>query len=117
MQIFSNKEFGTIRTIFINGEIYFVGKDVAVALGYSNTKDALARHVDAEDKRGSQITTPSGVQTMTVINESGLYSLIFNSNLPKAKEFKHWVTSEVLPSICKCGYYVVPTLENYLIAC
>lgn len=82
-----------------------MGKDVAKALGYSNTKDALSKRVDAEDKRGSQITTPSGTQEMIVINESGLYSLIFSSKLPKAKEFKRWVTSEVLPTIRKTGGY------------
>ena len=99
LQIFDNPEFGTIRTVEIDGEVYFVGKDVATALGYVNTNDALAKHVDAEDKRGSQIATPSGVQTMTVINESGLYSLILSSNLPRAKEFKRWVTADVLPKI------------------
>ncbi len=105
LQIFNNPEFGAIRTVEIDGEIYFVGKDVATALGYINTNDALARHVDTEDKRGSQITTPSGVQTMTVITESGLYSLILSSNLPRAKEFKRWVTTDVLPKIRKYGVY------------
>ena len=106
LTIFDNPEFGKIRTINIDGEPWFVGKDVAEALGYSNTKDALARHVDEEDKqRGSQIPTPSGTQTATIINESGLYSLIFSSRLPKAKEFKRWVTSEVLPSIRRTGSY------------
>ena len=106
LQIFKNKEFGTIRTITIDNEPWFVGKDVAEALGYKNTKDALSRHVDPEDKRGSRITTPSGVQEMTVINESGLYSLVLSSKLPTAKQFKRWVTSEVLPAIRKTGGYI-----------
>lgn len=105
LQIFNNPEFGEIRTVDVDGEPWFVGKDVAKALGYSNTKDALAKRVDNEDKRGSQIATPSGPQEMIIINESGLYSLIFSSKLPKAKEFKRWVTSEVLPSIRKTGGY------------
>lgn len=77
--------------------------DVAEALGYSNTKDALGRHVDTEDKRGSRFPTPSGEQQMTIINESGLYSLILSSKLPAAKKFKRWVTSEVLPTIRRAG--------------
>lgn len=89
-----------VRALIINGEPYFVGKDVASNLGYKNTKDALSKHVDSEDKKGSQIPTPSrGKQTMTIINESGMYSLVLSSKLPSAKEFKHWVTSEVLPSL------------------
>lgn len=85
LQIFNNPEFGEIRAIEIDGEPWFVGKDVAAALGYSNTKDAISRHVDDEDKRGSRITTPSGEQTMTIINESGVYSLVLSSKLPGAK--------------------------------
>ena len=88
LQIFENPEFGSIRTVEVDGEPWLVGKDVAAALGYSNTKDALARHVDDEDKRGSRIPTPSGTQEMTIINESGLYSLILSSKLPGAKKFK-----------------------------
>ncbi len=95
-----------VRTVLIDEEPYFVGKDVAEVLGYKNTKDALIRHVADDDKRGSQITTPSGRQTMTVISESGLYSLILSSKLPTAKKFKHWVTSEVLPAIRKHGAYM-----------
>ena len=110
LQIFDNPEFGAIRTVEIDGEVYFVGKDVATALGYKDTINALKSHVDAEDKRGWQITTPSGAQTMTVINESGLYSLILSSNLPRAKEFKRWVTADVLPKIRKYGSY---SLKNY----
>lgn len=112
MMIFNNPEFGEIRTIEVNGEPWFVGRDVAQALGYSNTKDALAKHVDPEDKRGSRIATPSGEQEMTIINESGLYSLVLSSKLPGAKKFKRWVTSDVLPSIRKHGAYMTPeTLE------
>lgn len=106
IQIFSNPEFGQVRTVAIDDEPWFAGKDVAAALGYSNTKDALARHVDTDDKRGSRITTPSGTQEMTIINESGVYSLIFGSKLPNAKKFKRWVTSEVLPAIRKTGGYI-----------
>lgn len=94
------------RIILIDNDPYFVGKDVAEILGYKNTKDALSKHVDSEEKRGSRIATPSGTQTMTVINESGLYSLILSSKLPDAKKFKHWVTSEVLPAIRKHGGYL-----------
>ena len=108
LQIFQSPEFGRVRTVSIDGEPWFVGKDIALALGYCNTKDALSRHVDAEDKGGSRITTPSGEQDMTVINESGLYSLVLSSKLPTAKKFKRWVTSEVLPAIRKTGGYHVP---------
>ena len=103
--VFKNKEFGRIRTCMVDGETYFVGKDVASALGYKNTKDALIRHVDVDDKEWSGITTPLGTQQATIINESGLYSLILSSKLDRAKRFKHWVTSEVLPAIRKNGRY------------
>ena len=103
--VFKNKEFGQIRTCMVDGETYFVGKDVASALGYKNTKDALIRHVDVDDKEWSGITTPLGTQQATVINESGLYSLILSSKLESARRFKHWVTSEVLPAIRKNGRY------------
>ena len=102
-QIFQNDQFGEIRSLTINDAPWWVGKDVAAALGYKNTKDALSRHVDDEDRRGSRFTTPSGEQELTVINESGLYSLILSSKLPTAKAFKRWVTSEVLPAIRKFG--------------
>ena len=105
LQIFTNEQFGSVRIVGIDGEGWLVGKDVAEILGYVNSRDALAKHVDEEDKRVSQIATPSGTQSMTVINESGLYSLILSSKLPKAKEFKHWVTAEVLPTIRKYGVY------------
>ena len=106
MKIFDNEEFGQVRTVTIGGEPWFVGKDVAVALGYSNHRDALCKHVDREDKGESRIATPSGEQAMTIINESGLYALIFGSKLESAKRFKHWVTSEVLPMIRKTGGYL-----------
>ena len=105
-EIFNHPEFGNLRCIEKDGEPWFVGKDVAMALGYSNTRDALSRHVDVEDKGVVNHDTPSGIQKMTIINESGLYSLILSSKLPSAKEFKHWVTSEVLPSIRKNGAYI-----------
>jgi prophage antirepressor-like protein len=111
LQTFSNSEFGNIRTIMIDDEPWFVGKDVAMALGYGNTQKALKDHVDDEDKRGARIVTPGGKQTMTVINESGLYSLILSSKLPNAKKFKRWVTSEVLPAIRKNGSYTIETAQ------
>ena len=107
MTIFENKEFGRIRTCNVNGETYFVGKDIALALGYKNTKDALNRHVGQEDKLGSGFTTSGQNREMTVINESGLYALILSSKLDSAKRFKHWVTSEVLPAIRRQGGYMV----------
>lgn len=103
-QIF-NFEKNEVRTFLVNDEPYFVGKDVASVLGYSNTKDALSRHVDSEDKTGSRITTSGQSREMTIINESGLYSLILKSKLPNARKFKRWVTSEVLPTIRKTGSY------------
>ena len=105
LQLF-NFEGNEVRTLKINEEPYFVGKDVAKILGYKNTKDALAKHVEVEDKLGSQIATSGQRREMTVINESGLYSLILSSKMPNAKRFKHWVTSEVLPSIRKHGAYM-----------
>lgn len=105
-----------VRTVIINDEAYFVGKDVAKILRYSNTQRSVNAHVDSEDKRGYQISTPYGTQEMTVINESGLYSLILSSKMPQAKEFKHWVTSEVLPAIRKHGAYMTPqTIEKALL--
>ena len=107
IQIFKNPQFAEIRVMVKDGEPWFVGKDVASILGYKDSISALKSHVDGEDKMGWQITTPSrGTQTMTIINESGLYSLILSSKLPQAKEFKRWVTSEVLPSIRKTGAYL-----------
>lgn len=95
-----------VRALVINGNPYFVGKDVATILGYKNTKDALLKHVDDEDKLGSQIATSGQNREMKVINESGLYSLILSSKLPSAKKFKRWVTSEVLPAIRKHGAFM-----------
>lgn len=107
VEIFTNPEFGSLRTITMDdGEIRWVGKDVADILGYLRPADAIAAHVDEEDKGVGKIPTPGGVQKMTVINESGLYSLILSSKLPKAKEFKRWITTEVLPSIRKHGAYI-----------
>lgn len=114
LQVFDNPKFGKIRTMEFDGEPWFVGKDVTEILGYKDSINALKSHVDAEDKKGWQIATPSrGMQQATIINESGLYSLILSSKIPKAKEFKHWVTSEVLPSIRKHGMYATEELlEN-----
>ena len=112
IKIFNNPEFGKVRTMEINGEPYFVGKDVAEILGYSNPRDALSKHVDDEDKATVAIHDGSQNRNLTTINESGLYSLILSSKLPKAKEFKRWVTSEVLPSIRKHGAYAVDELLN-----
>lgn len=106
LQIFKSNEFGEIRTVTIRDEPYFVGKDVAVILGYSNPRDALAKHVDDEDKGVAKCDTLGGTQELTVINESGLYSLILSSKLSSAKKFKRWVTLEVLPTIRKTGGYV-----------
>lgn len=100
----------TVRTIMINSEPYFVGKDVAEILGYSNPRDAIKKHIDDEDKGVAKCDTLGGSQNQTVINESGLYSLIIGSKLPTAKRFKHWVTSEVLPAIRKHGAYAVDEL-------
>ena len=110
IQIFTSDIFGKIRTCQVNNQIMFVGKDVAQALGYSNTRDALNKHVDAEDKLESQIATSGQRRTTIIINESGLYSLILSSKLPQARAFKRWVTSEVLPSIRKTGRYELPQL-------
>ena len=110
LQIFENKEFGKIRTVEINSEPYFVGKDVADILGYQNGSRDIQRHVDAEDRQNYQNGTFESNRGMTVINESGLYSLILSSKLPTAKKFKRWVTSEVLPSIRSHGMYATEEL-------
>lgn len=112
LKIFQNEEFGQVRTVTINDEPWFVGKDVAEILGYSNARKTLADHVDEEDKGVTKCDTLGGMQDLTVINESGLYSLILSSKMPKAKQFKHWVTSEVLPAIRKHGMYAVDDLIN-----
>lgn len=118
IKIFENAEFGSVRTLEVNGEPYFVGKDVAEILGYTNVNKAIQMHVDEEDKKtldfkgfshfGTSLWNGNDFSNKTIINESGLYSLILSSKLPKAKEFKHWVTSEVLPSIRKTGSYALP---------
>lgn len=108
MQIFENQEFGTVRTVELDGEPWLVGKDVAQALGYSNPRKALADHVDEEDKGVTKCDTLGGVQEMTIINESGLYSLVLSSKLPGAKKFRRWVTAEVLPAIRRTGGYRMP---------
>lgn len=111
-EIFDHPEFGNLRCIEIDGEPWFVGKDVATALGYSNTRKAVLVHVDAEDKGVTKWDTPGGIQEMTIINESGLYSLILSSKLESAKRFKHWVTSEVLPALRKTGNYTISQGQN-----
>lgn len=111
LKIFENPEFGKIRTVAIDGEPWLVGKDVAIVLGYKNPQEAIRTHVDQEDKGVSEILTPGGKQKIPIINESGVYSLAFSSKLPKAKRFKHWVTSEVLPSIRKTGGYMTPQAQ------
>lgn len=108
LQIFKSPEFGQVRTVTIDGEPWMVGKDIATALGYTNTRKALNDHVDDEDKGVTKCDTLGGAQEMTVINESGLYSLVLSSKLPTAKKFKHWITSEVLPAIRKHGAYMTP---------
>ena len=106
VQVFNNVEFGDVRVIMQNGEPWFVGKDVAEMLGYGNTAQAIRKHVDDEDKGVFDLSTPGGKQRVISINESGLYSLIMSSKLLSAKKFKHWVTSEILPSIRKHGGYL-----------
>ena len=105
LKIFENEEFGQIRTVMRDGEVWFVGKDVAEALGFTNSRDAIATHVFDDDKGVEIIDTLGGKQKMTAINESGLYALVFGSRLESAKRFKRWVTSEVLPAIRKTGSY------------
>lgn len=115
IQIFNNPDFGDIRTVEIDGEVWFVGKDIAEALGYGKGKslnNAVANHVDDEDKGVTEMETPGGIQKMVIINESGLYALIFGSKLDSAKKFKKWVTSEVLPAIRKNGSYTMPISTN-----
>lgn len=106
IRIFENNQFGQVRTLTINDQPFFVGKDVAEILGYTNTRKALIDHVDEYDKGVTKCDTLGGMQDMTIINESGLYSLILSSKLPTARKFKHWVTSEVLPSIRRSGGYI-----------
>ena len=112
LQIFQNAEFGSVRSTMINGEPFFVGKDVAEIFGYENPQKAVRDHVDGDDKGVNEMDTPGGVQTVMFINESGLYSLILSSKLPAAKRFKRWVTSEVLPAIRRHGLYAVDDMLN-----
>lgn len=125
---FRNPAFGSVRAVSINNEPYFVGKDVATILGYKDSSDAIKKHVDNEDKLTRRFADSGQNREMYIINESGLYSLILSSKLPKAKEFKRWVTSEVLPAIRTAGQYslvpaddviapmVVPDAKDYLTA-
>ena len=110
LQVYKNAEFGSVRTTTLGGQPYFVGKDVAGILGYSNTRKALIDHVDEEDKGVTKCDTLGGKQDLVIINESGLYSLILSSKMPNAKKFKRWVTSEVLPAIRKHGLYATDDL-------
>ena len=113
LKIFKNQEFGSVRTLVIDNEPWFVGKDVAEALGYKNQNDALIKHVDGEDKDTIAIRDSIGRNRETpIINESGLYSLVLTSNLPSARRFKRWVTSEVLPTLRKTGQYQVKSLSG-----
>lgn len=112
IEVFTNAEFGSVRTLTIDEKPYFVGKDVAEILGYVETAKAIREHVDEDDKGVSVLDTPGGKQKMTIINESGLYSLILSSKLPNAKRFKRWVTAEVLPTIRKTGSYNSPDYSS-----
>ena len=114
LQIFSNPEFGQVRTVEIDGQPWLVGKDVAVALGSKNPQRAIRDHVEDEDKGMTKTVTPSGEQEMLIINESGLYSLILSSKMPKAKAFKRWVTGEVLPALRKNGVYETVKAQQHI---
>lgn len=115
LEAFKNTEFGTVRVVMINETPWFVGKDVAEALGYAEPRSAVSKRVETEDRGVAEMETPSGKQNMTIINESGLYSLILGSKLESAKRFKKWVTSEVLPSIHKHGIYATDNvIDNIL---
>lgn len=119
IEVFENEEFGTVRTLLFGEEPWFVGKDVAGALGYSNPQKAIRDHVEDGDRGVNEMDTPSGKQNIVIINESGLYALIFGSKLESAKRFKRWVTSEVLPAIRKNGTYSVtstPDLQDTISA-
>lgn len=111
LKIFENPAFGQVRIVEREGELWFVGKDVAQALGYQNPQRAIRDHVDDEDKGVTEMVTPGGTQPVPIINESGLYSLVLSSKLPTAKAFKRWITSEVIPSIRKNGGYIAGQAE------
>ena len=118
IEIFKNEEFGSVRVVVIDNDPWFVGRDVATALGYANTKDALAKHVDHEDKRiiqrSSGATFEIPARGLTIINESGLYSLMLSCRLASGKRFKRWITAEVLPTIRKNGFYITdPLLQQF----
>lgn len=117
LMVFNNAEFGQVRTMEINGEPWFVGKDVATILGYSNPSKALSDHVDEDDKLNNESLSSLGQRGGWLINESGVYALIFGSKLPNAKKFKHWVTSEILPTIRKTGSYSITQTktDSYMI--
>ena len=112
LQVFKNQEFGSVRTLVVNDEPWFVGKDIAESLGYTATEKAIRTHIDGDDKGVTEMDTPGGKQKVVIINESGLYSLVLSSKLPSAKKFKRWVTSEVLPSLRKTGQYQVKELSG-----
>ena len=114
LQIFENEEFGKVRTVVIDNEPWMVGKDVADALGYVDTADAIKKHVDHEDKLTRRFADSGQNREMYIINESGMYDLVFGSKLPTAKKFKHWVTSEVLPALRKTGSYTMPKMSKEL---
>lgn len=114
IQVFNNEELGCIRTVIINDQPWFVGKDIAVALGYSNPQKAIRDHIDVEDKLTERIVLSGQNREVIFINESGLYSLILSSKLPSAKKFKRWVTSEVLPAIRKTGHYGNTPLKDVI---
>lgn len=115
MKIFNSEEFGKVRTVVINDEPWFVGKDIAEALGYTNTRKAIGDHVHEDDKGVTKCDTLGGKQDLTIINESGLYALIFGSKLESATRFKHWVTSEVLPSIRKHEMYATDNVIDKIL--
>ena len=112
LQVFKNQEFGSVRTLVVNDEPWFVGKDIAESLGYTATEKAIRTHIDGDDKGVTEMDTPGGKQKVVIINESGLYSLVLSSKLPSAKKFKRWVTSEVLPALRKTGQYQVKELSG-----
>lgn len=115
IRVFEHEKFGKVRAVVIDGKPWFVAKDVAVILGYNNPRDAVRNHVYDDDKGVEKIDTPGGKQKFTIVNESGIYSLIFGSRKTDAKEFKHWVTSEILPSVRKYGFYATDdVLEQFL---